>query len=59
MLRKSTFRPAMKGGKPIRLEIRIPVDFRLDDHESQDAIETDATDIPSNTQEVQPPQPKN
>ena len=56
MLRKSAFHPAMKGGKPISLEIEIPVDFRLDDHESQDAIETDATDIPSNTQEVQPPQ---
>ncbi len=50
ILRKSTFRPAMKGGKPISLEIRIPVDFRLNDRESLDAIETDVT------QEVQPPE---
>ena len=50
MLRKSTFRPAMKGGKPISLEIRIPVDFRINDHESLDAIETDVT------QKVQPPE---
>ena len=32
MLRKSTFRPATKGGKPISLEVEIPVDFRLKDN---------------------------
>ena len=29
MLKKSTFRPATKGGEPISLEVEIPVDFRL------------------------------
>ena len=32
MLRKSTFRPATKGGKPISLEVEIPVDFKLKDN---------------------------
>jgi len=32
MLRKSTFRPATKGGEPISLEVEIPVDFRLKDN---------------------------
>lgn len=32
MLRKSTFRPATKAGKPISLEVEIPVDFRLKDN---------------------------
>lgn len=32
MLKKSTFRPATKGGKPISLEVEIPVDFRLKDN---------------------------
>ena len=32
MLKKSAFRPAMKGGKPISLEVEIPVDFRLKDN---------------------------
>ena len=29
MLRKSTFRPAMKGGKPVSLAVEIPVEFKL------------------------------
>ena len=32
MLRKSTFRPATKGGEPISLEVEIPVDFKLKDN---------------------------
>lgn len=32
MLRKSTFRPATKAGKPISLEVEIPVDFKLKDN---------------------------
>ena len=32
MLKKSTFRPATKGGKPISLEVEIPIDFRLKDN---------------------------
>ena len=32
MLRKSTFRPATKAGKPISLEVEIPIDFRLKDN---------------------------
>ena len=32
MLRKSSFRPATKGGEPISLEVEIPVDFRLKDN---------------------------
>ena len=31
MLKKSTFRPATKGGKPISLLIEIPIDFKLKD----------------------------
>ncbi|MDE0012441.1 MAG: energy transducer TonB [Candidatus Poribacteria bacterium] len=32
MLRKSTFHPATKAGKPISLEVEIPVDFKLKDN---------------------------
>ena len=32
MLKKSTFRPATKGGEPISLEVEIPIDFRLKDN---------------------------
>ena len=32
MLRKSTFRPATKAGKPISLEVEIPVVFSLKDN---------------------------
>ena len=31
LLKKSTFRPATKGGKPISLLIEIPIDFKLED----------------------------
>ena len=31
LLKKSTFRPATKGGKPISLLIEIPIDFKLAD----------------------------
>lgn len=29
MLKKSSFQPAMKGRKPISLEVEIPIDFRF------------------------------
>jgi TonB family protein len=32
MLRKCTYRPATKAGKPISLEVEIPIDFRLKDN---------------------------
>ncbi|MYK18815.1 energy transducer TonB [Candidatus Poribacteria bacterium] len=32
ILKKSTFRPATKGGEPISLEVEIPVDFKLKDN---------------------------
>ena len=31
LLKRSTFRPATKGGKPISLLIEVPIDFKLED----------------------------